>query len=91
MAIPDGDGMLIAAANFGRSQNPAWYANVRAHPDVVLTVDGVATPMRVTELHGDDRDRAFARALRLNPGWLRFRARAGERGIPVLRLRATAR
>lgn len=34
--IPDGDGFIIVAANFGQRANPAWYHNLRAHPRVCV-------------------------------------------------------
>src|SRR6266498_2484541 len=34
LGIPDGDRIVLVAANFGQRQNPAWYHNLRAHPRV---------------------------------------------------------
>lgn len=82
LGIPDGRGYLVVAANFGQRSNPAWYANVRADPRVTIADTGY----EVRELHGDERDAGFDRALMLNPGWRRFQRGAGGRAIPVLRL-----
>jgi deazaflavin-dependent oxidoreductase (nitroreductase family) len=82
LGIPEGDGYLVVAANFGAGVNPAWYYNVRAHLRVTIDSGGYD----VTELQDDERDAGFERALALNPGWTRFRERAGARAIPVLRL-----
>lgn len=86
MAVPDAGDVLVAAANFGSERNPAWYANVRARPEAEIVDDARVVSVRVVELAGAEREEAFTRALRLNPGWARFRARAGARRIPVLRL-----
>lgn len=82
LGIPDGDGYLVIAANFGDRTNPAWYHNVLADPRVTIADRDFV----VSELSGDDRDAGFDRALSLNPGWTRFREQAGPRQIPVLRL-----
>jgi hypothetical protein len=31
LGIPDGDRLVLVAANFGQATNPAWYHNMRAH------------------------------------------------------------
>jgi deazaflavin-dependent oxidoreductase (nitroreductase family) len=81
MGIPTERGYLVVAANFGRARDPAWVHNQRA--DVRVEVDG--EPHVGRELAGAEREAAFARALELNPGWRRFRQRAG-RPIPVVEL-----
>ena len=86
LGIPDGDRLIVIASNFGKQQHPAWYHNLRAQPDVSVTVDGVTQAYVAHQLSGADRDREFDRALRLNPGWLRYRTWAGQREIPVFRL-----
>lgn len=76
----------MIASNFGQRHHPGWYHNVRAHPRVSITLDGVARGYEAHELAGDERERQFQAAVQLNPGWLRYRTWAGERQIPVLRL-----
>jgi deazaflavin-dependent oxidoreductase (nitroreductase family) len=86
LGIPDDDGLLVVAANFGGVSHPAWYGNLRADPAVVVEHRGQRRAMVATELHGAQRDVGFAAALALNPGWRRYARRAGDRVIPVLRL-----
>ena len=87
LGIPDGDGIVVIAANFGQASNPSWYHNVRAHPLVSVFADGAEVVYEAREVTGADRDRLFERAVAMNPGWVRFRNRAGARDIPVVRLR----
>ena len=55
------DTWLIAASKAGAPDNPAWYHNLLAHPDVdIETPDGVV-PVRVEELTGAERDAAWAK------------------------------
>lgn len=86
LGIPDGDGYLVVAANFGERSHPAWYHNVRAHPQVAIA----ERRFTARELVADEREAGFERALVLNPGWRRFREQAGPRDIPVLRLEPVA-
>lgn len=90
LGIIDGDRLVVIAANFGSQQHPAWYHNLRAHPEVSVTVDGVSRPYEAHQLAGRERERQFQVAVQLNPGWPRYRTWAGEREIPVIRLDPTA-
>jgi deazaflavin-dependent oxidoreductase (nitroreductase family) len=85
LALHDGDAVVVIASNFGRSRHPAWYLNLRAQPEARMVVDGVARDVRARELHGAERDRHFARAVAVYPGFERYRRWAG-RTIPVIRL-----
>lgn len=86
LGIPDGDRLVVIAANFGQRHHPAWYYNLRARPRASVIVDGVAREYEAHQLAGDERERQFQAAVQLNPGWLRYRSWAGERQIPVIRL-----
>lgn len=86
LGIPDADGLIVIASNFGSEQHPAWYHNLRAHPRVSVTRDGESREYDAHQLAGEERERQFQLAVQLNPGWLRYRTWAGERQIPVLRL-----
>lgn len=86
LGVVDGDRLVVIAANFGSRQHPAWYHNLRAHPRVSVTVDGVSREYEAHQLAGEERERRFRVAVQLNPGWLRYRSWAGERQIPVIRL-----
>src|SRR3954453_14636158 len=81
------DTWLLAASAGGRDQNPAWYYNLLAHPDVTIeTPDDGTIDMHAVELRGEERD----------AGWELFKARSEgfrsyeqktTRVIPVLELR----
>jgi deazaflavin-dependent oxidoreductase (nitroreductase family) len=86
LGIPARDGLVVVAANFGQPQHPAWYHNLRAHPRVSVAAGGVAREYDARELAGEERDRQFQEAVRVNPAWLRYRTWAGDRKIPVIRL-----
>lgn len=89
VGFPDGDGWLIVASKGGAPENPAWYYNLRAHPDTEIEVpagDHVAT----VAVHAEEVSDAEYPEV-----WARFesRSRAFEqyaekttRRIPVIRL-----
>jgi deazaflavin-dependent oxidoreductase (nitroreductase family) len=86
--IPDGADMLVVGSNGGQRGDPMWCANLRSHPQVRCTVGGEIEECTATELGGTERDRAWAKALDVYPGYARYAARA-ERTIPVFRLSPT--
>jgi len=86
LGIPASGGLVVVAANFGQAHDPAWYHNLRAHPRVWVTADGVTREFDAHELAGTARDQQFQEAIRVNPAWLRYRTWAGDRQIPVIKL-----
>jgi deazaflavin-dependent oxidoreductase (nitroreductase family) len=81
----DGDGVTIIASKQGLPGHPAWFHNLRAHPDVRLG----GKPFRAEVVH-DERERArlWPLADRVFPPYAAYRERAARAGrtIPVVRL-----
>jgi deazaflavin-dependent oxidoreductase (nitroreductase family) len=84
LGLPDGGALIVIGSNWGRRGHPGWYHNLRARPDA--QVNGI--PVAVHLLEGDERERAFALATGIYPGFAAYRRRAGHRQIGVFRLRA---
>jgi deazaflavin-dependent oxidoreductase (nitroreductase family) len=81
----DGDRVTIVASHAGSPRHPAWYHNLRAHPDV--TFGGV--PMRATVVEDDaERERLWVLADRVLPAYERYRrdAARSNRTIPIVQL-----
>lgn len=84
--FPEDDGrMLIVASKAGAPTNPDWYHNLRAHPEVDVEVGTETFPVRVAEVTGPDREKAWDGIVAANPGFGDYQ-RKTERTIPVLRL-----
>ncbi len=81
----DGSRVIVCATQAGRPENPAWFYNARAHPDVRL--GGVAFRAEVVEDEAE-RTRLWGLADRVLPAFATYRLRAGRAGrtIPILRL-----
>jgi deazaflavin-dependent oxidoreductase (nitroreductase family) len=86
LGLPDGEGTILIASNFGRPRNPAWYLNLRANPHATIVVAGVSREVVARELSGAERDRGYRRGEEIFPGFTRYRRWAPDREIPVLRL-----
>ena len=52
----DGDGYLIVASNAGAKRYPAWYHNLKAHPDVEINVGPRRFPVTARIVGPDDPD-----------------------------------
>ena len=86
--LRDGDdAWLIAASKAGAPDNPDWFHNLRAHPDVsVETPDDGVVEVRAEELRGEDRDRAWERFKQMSDGFRSYEEKT-SRTIPVVALR----
>ena len=86
LGLPEGQGMIIIASNFGRPRHPAWYHNLRANPRATIVVGGVRREVVAHELHGAERERGYERGEEIFPGFTHYRRWASHRLIPVFRL-----
>lgn len=81
----DGDRVTIVASKAGFPKHPAWFHNLRAHPDVVF--GGV--PMRATIVTDEaERERLWALADRVFAPYAVYRRDAAKAGrtIPLVQL-----
>jgi deazaflavin-dependent oxidoreductase (nitroreductase family) len=84
VGIMDGERVVLIASNFGQAHHPSWYFNLRANPQATLAWNGVSAPYTAREASEDERQRYWAQALRLYPGYNAYRRRASNRTIPVM-------
>src|SRR5262249_51717693 len=85
MYLRDGDRLLIFASKAGAPSNPAWYHNLRAHPQVTIEVGNETYESTATVLKGEERDRLYARQAELYPQFGEYQKRT-TRKIPVIAL-----
>ena len=79
------DRLLIFASKAGAPTNPAWYHNLVANTKVTLEVGAETFDATATVLHGEERDRLFARHAAQYPGFADYQANT-TRTIPVIAL-----
>jgi deazaflavin-dependent oxidoreductase (nitroreductase family) len=80
---PVGDDIAIFASKGGAPDNPDWFHNLRAHPDVTVEIGTETLPMRARITDGDERDRIWSRQKELIPGFADYEAKT-SRTIPVI-------
>lgn len=85
MYLKDGDRYLVFASKAGADTNPAWYHNLRAHPDTTIEVGTDEISVRATELDGAERDEWYAEQARRYSGFADYE-RKTDRVIPVVAL-----
>jgi len=83
--FPDGDAMVVTAANDGGDAYPGWYHNLRSEPDARVEVKGRVIPVRAAELSGEEAAAWWPRIVDRDPHYARYR-QATDRPFPILRL-----
>lgn len=81
----EGDEVILIASNNGRQRHPAWYHNVRAHPEVTLRAREREGRYVAREVQGEERDRLWSLAIRATPPLAVYARTAGTRLIPIIR------
>jgi len=79
----DGERFVLVASKGGYPRNPAWFYNLKAHPDTTIQVGP-----RVLEVHAevaeeDERERLWPQCVATYSGFAGYQARAG-RTIPLV-------
>ena len=76
---------LVVGSNFGKPNHPFWTANLRRHPEAVISWEGKDIPIRATQLDGAERELAWAAIVEFWPPYAAYQSRAG-REIRLFRL-----
>lgn len=80
----DSDDVVLIASKGGAPENPIWYLNLTANPQVQLHVGPDGGPYTARTATGAERDRLWALAVTLYPGYAGYALRAPDREIPVV-------
>lgn len=91
LGFPAEGGLVVIASNFGQQRHPAWFHNLRAEPQAEVLLRGVRVPVVARLTAGEQRERIWARALAIYPGWAEYRSRVPQRDIGVFLLSAAQR
>ena len=83
--VADGDRMFVVASKAGLPENPAWFYNLLAHPDVTVELGTETFPVRAVVITGAERDEIYARNAVVRPQFADYQANV-ERVIPVVEL-----
>lgn len=87
LATKTADTLLVVASKAGAARHPAWFHNVRANPEVAVTIAGRRQPMRAAIVSdGPERERLWEIVCDNYSGYRTYQQRAGARTIPIVRL-----
>jgi deazaflavin-dependent oxidoreductase (nitroreductase family) len=81
--VRDGDDFVIVASKGGYPRNPAWYHNLRAHPDTTIQVGAQRRPVRARVARADERPRLWPMAVETYGGYAGYQERT-QREIPLV-------
>jgi deazaflavin-dependent oxidoreductase (nitroreductase family) len=82
---PRGDAYVIVASKAGADHHPAWYHNIRAHPEAVeVEIGGARLPVTPRVVEGSERDEVWSLVNDNYDGYETYQGRAGSRVIPVV-------
>ena len=82
----DGDGWLIVASAGGAPANPAWYYNLKAHPDrATVEIGDRKVPVIAEQLQGEEYTAAWQRITTDTPQFAGYQTKT-DREIPVIKL-----
>src|SRR4051812_19111780 len=82
--IEDGKNLAIIASKGGHEKNPAWYYNLKAHPDVRVEMRGEVRNVKARVADGEERERLWKKAATVWPDYNAYAKRAPHREIPVI-------
>ncbi|MGI5273556.1 nitroreductase family deazaflavin-dependent oxidoreductase [Nonomuraea sp. CA-218870] len=85
MYLEDGGRLVVIASKGGADDNPAWYHNLRANPEVTVEVGTETYEAKATVVDRGERDRLYARMVEKAPGFADYETKT-TRVIPVIAL-----
>jgi deazaflavin-dependent oxidoreductase (nitroreductase family) len=79
----DGADYLLVASKGGYPRHPAWFHNLRAHPDTTIQVGPRTLAVRAHVANDEERARLWPKAVATYRGFAGYQERA-ERTIPLV-------
>ena len=79
----DANNYVVIASKGGAPNNPAWYHNLRAHPDVTVEILGKKFKAHATFPDGEEYERLYEQHATINPQFHEYRTKT-TRKIPVI-------
>ena len=81
--VRDGDDIVLVASKGGHPRNPAWFHNLRAHPETTVQIGAEVRSVRARLATADERDRLWQMAVATYSGYADYQART-DREIPLV-------
>lgn len=84
--LADGDNWVIFASKGGAPNNPGWYHNLKAQPEVSIEIGSDTVNVTAEEATGAERDRLYSIQEEQQPQFVEY-AQKTDRKIPVIVLK----
>jgi F420H(2)-dependent quinone reductase len=81
--VRDGEDLVLVASKGGYPKHPAWFHNLKAHPDTEVQVGSERRQVRARVADDTERERLWPQALKVYGGYADYQKRA-ERQIPLV-------
>lgn len=81
--IEDGRNLVLIASKGGHPRHPAWFHNLKAHPEVTVQVGAEKRRVRARVATREERERLWPRAVGAWPGYRTYQERTA-REIPLV-------
>jgi deazaflavin-dependent oxidoreductase (nitroreductase family) len=81
--VRDGENLILVASKGGYPRNPAWFHNLRSHPDTTVQVGSRHRQVRARVASPKERKRLWPLAVAAYGGYEDYRRRT-EREIPLV-------
>jgi deazaflavin-dependent oxidoreductase (nitroreductase family) len=81
--LRDGDDVVLVASKGGYPKNPAWFHNLRAHPDTTVQVGRAHRAVHARVATPEERERLWPKVVDLYSGYADYQRRT-EREIPLV-------
>jgi deazaflavin-dependent oxidoreductase (nitroreductase family) len=75
--------VVVVASKGGHSDHPDWYKNLRANPEVEITIDGETRPYTARTAEGEERAELWPQITRTYKGYAGYQQNT-DREIPVV-------
>lgn len=81
--VQDGDRFVLVASWGGDHRHPTWFLNLRANPDVEVTMNGSKRRMRAREATPEERAEMWPRVTKQYKGYAGYQTKT-DREIPLV-------
>jgi deazaflavin-dependent oxidoreductase (nitroreductase family) len=81
--VRDGEDLVLVASKGGYPKNPAWFHNLKAHPDTEVQVGSERRSVHARVADAEEHKRLWPMALKVYGGYADYQKRT-ERQIPLV-------
>ena len=79
----DGNDVVIVASKGGYPKNPAWFHNLKAHPDTEVQIGTERRPVHAHVATAEERERLWPKVVDVYSGYAEYQQRT-DRRIPLV-------